>query len=86
MICHLHDPTLMAEVHRFRMVSQELDRVEEAMVDNEDQWGELATMKLKTIRRLEMANTLQRVQELDEGVMDNMLRSMAEGLQRGRCA
>ncbi len=76
----------MAEVHRFRMVSQELDRVEEAMVDNEDQWGELATMKLKTIRRLEMANTLQRVQELDEGVMDNMLRSMAEGLQRGRCA
>jgi len=50
MIRCLHDPSLMAEVHCFHMVSQELDRVEEAMVDSEDQWGELATMKLKTIR------------------------------------
>ncbi len=84
MIRHLHDPSLTVEVHCFRMVSQELDHVEEAMVDNEDQWGELAAMKLKTIRRLEMADALQRVQEQDEGLMDNALRSVAESLQCGR--
>ena len=61
MIHHLHNPSLTAEIHQFHMVLQELDRLEEAMVDNEDQWGELATMKLKTIRRLEMANTMAQI-------------------------
>jgi len=69
----LHDLSLMAEVHRFRMVTQELNRVEEVMIDNEDQWGELATMKLKMIRRLEMADALQRMQEQDEGLIDDAL-------------
>ncbi len=50
MIHHIHDPSLTAEVHRFCMVLQELDQVEEALIDNKDQWGELATMKLKTIQ------------------------------------
>jgi len=73
MIHRLHDPSLMVEIHCFCMVLQELDRVEEAMVDSEDQWGELATMKLKMIRRLEMADALQRVQENDEGLIDDAL-------------
>jgi len=63
MIHRLHDPSLTVEVHHFHMVSQELDRVEEVLIDMEDQWGELATMKLKTIRRLEMADVLQRMQD-----------------------
>ncbi len=54
MIKCLNDPSLTAEVHRFRMISQELDWVEEALIDSKDQWGELATMKLKTIRALSL--------------------------------
>jgi len=49
MIYHLHNLSLTAEVHHFHMVSQELDWVEEALLDSKDQWGELATMKLKKI-------------------------------------
>jgi len=77
MIRHLHDLSLMVEIHCFHMVSQELDRIEEAMVDNEDQWGELAMMKLKTIRRLEMANALQRMQVQDKGLVDDVLQLVA---------
>src|SRR6266702_3090225 len=61
MIHHLHDPSLTAEVHCFCMVLQELDWVEEALIDNKDQWGELATMKLKTIWRLKMVDVMQRL-------------------------
>ena len=64
----------MAEIHHFRMV------------DNEDQWGELAAMKLKMIRRLEMADTLQRIQEQDDGLIDDTLQSAVEGLQHGHRA
>ncbi len=56
------------------------------MVDSKDQWGELAAMKLKTIRRLEMADALQRMKEQDEGLIDNILQSCAEDSQRGRCS
>ncbi len=86
MIHCLHDPSLMAEIHHFCMVSQELNCVEEAMVDNEDQWGELAMMKLKMIRRLEMADALQRVQEQDDRLIDDTLQSTVEGSQCGHCA
>jgi len=86
MIHHLHDASLMAEIHHFCMVSQELDWVKEAIVENEDQWGELAAMKLKMIRRLEMADALQRLQEQDKGLIDDALQSIGESLQRGHCA
>ncbi len=85
MLHRLHDPSLTAEVHHFHMVLQELDQVEEALINNKDQWGELAAMKLTMIRRLEMADTLQRLQEQDEGLIDDALRAVAEGLQRGHC-
>ncbi len=39
-------------------MAQELERLEEAIVVGEDQWGELAGMHCKTIRRLEMADAL----------------------------
>ncbi len=58
MLCHLHDPLLMVEVHRFCMMSQELGCLEEAIAESEDRWGELTAMQCKTIQRLEMANVL----------------------------
>ncbi len=84
MIHCLNDPSLMVEVHRFCMVSQELKRLKEAMVANEDQWGGLAAMQVKTIQRLEMADTLLRIKGQDDGLIDDALRMAAEGLQRGR--
>ncbi len=83
MIHQLHDPSLTAEVHRFHMVSQEIDHLEEAMVDSEDRWGELAAMQLKTIQRLEMADALLRIKDQDDGLVDNILRSVGESAQRG---
>ncbi len=50
MIHHLNDPSLKAEVHQFRMMAQELERVEAAIAEGEDRWGELASMYCKTIR------------------------------------
>jgi len=86
MIHRLHDPSLTTEVHCFCMVSQELERLEEAMVKSEDRWGELAAMQVKTIRRLEMADALMRIKEQDEGPLDDVLRMAGETARRGRCA
>src|SRR6266702_4074305 len=82
-IARLGDPSLTAEIHRFRMLAQELERLEEAIAESEDQWGELAVMHCKTIRRLEMVDTLLRIQDQDEGLVDEALR-MGEA-QRGHC-
>jgi len=83
MIARLGDPSLAAEIHRFRMMAQELERLEEAIVEGEDRWGELAAMHCKTIRRLEMVDTLRRIQDQDDSLVDDALR-MGEA-QRGRC-
>ncbi len=74
MIRRLNDPSLMAKIHRFRIMAQELEWLEEAIAEGEDQWGELAGMHCRTIRRLEMADTLLRIQDQDEGLVDDILR------------
>ncbi len=66
------------------MVSQEIDHLEEAMVNSEDRWGELAAMQLKTIRRLEMADALLRIKDQDDGLVDDILQSVGESAQHGR--
>jgi len=64
-------------------MAQELERLEEAIAESEDRWGELAGMHCKTIRWLEMADALLRIQDQDEGLVDDVLRG---GEQRGRHA
>ncbi len=86
MIHRLNDPSLMAEVHRYRVMGQELERLEEAIAESEDRWGKLASMHCKTIRRLEMADVLARIQSQDEGLVDDALRSVGESERRGRRA
>ncbi len=83
MIRHLNDPSLAAEVHRFRVMGQELVRLEEAIVEGEDRWGELAGMHCRTIWRLEMVDALARIQDQDDGLVDDVLRGSE---QRGHCA
>jgi len=43
------DLSLKAEVHRFRMVTSELERMETVLVENEEAWGQLAAAKLGVI-------------------------------------
>src|SRR6266702_1449008 len=86
MIRRLNDPSLAAEVHRFQAMAQELERLEGAIAESEDRWGELAGMHCKTIRCLEMADALARIQDMDDGLVDDVLRSTKENEQRGRCA
>ncbi len=42
--------SLKVEVHRFRMVTSELERMEMVLVENEEAWGQLAAAKLGVIR------------------------------------
>jgi len=83
MIRRLNDPLLEAEVHWFRVMAQELGRLEEAIAESEDRWGEIAGMHCRTIRRLEMADALARIQDQEEGLVDDALRMTGSNGQRG---
>jgi len=84
MISRLNDPSLEAEIHQFRVMAQELGRLEEAIAENEDRWGEIAGMHCRTIRQLEMADALARIQDQDEGLVDDALRIVGKDEQHGR--
>ncbi len=84
MIRRLNNPSLEAEVHRFRVMAQELGRLEEAIAESKDRWGEIAGMHCRTIRRLEMADALARIQDQDNGLVDDALRMVGKDAQRGR--
>ncbi len=86
MIRRLNNPSLEAEVHQFRVMAQELGRLEEAIAESEDRWGEIAGMHCRTIRRLEMADALARIQDQDEGLVDDALRMRGHDGQHGRHA
>ena len=49
MINRIGDLSLMAEIHRFRVVTAELDRMEQVLVENKEAWGQLAAAKLGAI-------------------------------------
>ncbi len=77
------DLSLKAEVHRFRMVTAELERMETVLVENEEAWGQLAAAKLGAIRRLEMADANKRINMNNQGFVDDALR-VNEEILRGR--
>ena len=58
-VTHLKDPSLRAELHHYRAMSGELDRLEQLLINLEVKWGELAMQKLGTICCLEMANAME---------------------------
>ncbi len=63
---------------------QELGWLEEAIVESKDRWGEIAGMHCRTIQRLEMADALARIQDQDDGLVDDALRMAVGDEQRGR--
>jgi len=73
MIDRVGDLSLTAEVHRFRIITTELERMEQVLVENEEAWGQLTAAKLGTIRRLEMADAIERINARNEGFVDDAL-------------
>jgi len=73
LIDRTHDILLKAEVHRFHVITVELDRMERVLVENEDAWGQLAAAKLGVIRRLEMADAVERVNAANDRFVDDAL-------------
>ena len=69
-IAHLKDLLVRAEVHRYRSASSELDHLEQLLINLEAKWGELAAQKLGAIRRLEMANAMARIEEVQRDEVD----------------
>ncbi len=65
------------------MITNELERMETVLVENEEAWGQLAAAKLGTIRRLEMADANGRINANNQGFIDDALR-VNEGILRGR--
>src|SRR6266702_1059195 len=65
--------SLKAEVHRFRMITAELERMETVLVENEEAWGQLAAAKLGAIRQLEMADANGRINANNQGFVDDVL-------------
>ncbi len=82
LIKRVGDLSLTAEVHRFRIIAAELDRMEQVLVENEEAWGQLAAAKLGAIRRLEMADTIERINARNDGFVDDALR-LNEEILRG---
>jgi len=77
------DLSLKAEVHRFRTITSELERMETVLVENEEAWGQLAAAKLGVIRQLEMADVNGRINAQNLGFVDDALR-VNEEILRGR--
>jgi len=77
------DLSLKAEVHRFRMITSELERMETILVENKEAWGQLAAAKLGAIRRLEMADANARINANNQGFVDDVL-CVNEEILRGR--
>ncbi len=77
------DLSLKAEIHRFHMITNKLERMETVLVENEEAWGQLATAKLGVIRWLEMADVNKRINANNQGFVDDALR-VNEEILRGR--
>ena len=69
-IARLKDPSVRVEVHHYRLASREWDRLEQLLINLEAKWGKLATQKLGSIQRLEMANAMARIEEVGRDEVD----------------
>jgi hypothetical protein len=69
-VAELHDVTVRAEIVRYRSLSADLVYLEGRLMDLERQWGEMSAKKLGSIRRLEMANVLARLETQRGHILD----------------
>jgi len=74
LIERMKDISLKAEIHCFHVITVELDRMEQVLVENEEAWGQLASAKLGAIQRLEMADAIECINSMNDGFVDDALR------------
>ena len=78
----LGDESVIAEIHRFRILTQEGDRIEARIIELEKAFGDVQALKLGSIRRMEMADVTARLEERRTGMLD--YRELWPDVVRGR--
>jgi len=78
----LGDESVIAEIHRFRVLTQEGDRIEARIIELEKAFGDVQALKLGSIRRMEMADVMVRLEERRTGMLD--YRELWPDVVRGR--
>ncbi len=66
----LGDESVIAEIHRFRVLTQEGDCIEARIIELEKAFRDVQALKLGSIRRMEMADVTARLEERRTGMLD----------------
>ena len=85
-IVTLRDQSLEGEVHRFCMLGEEAIQLNVHMQELEKVWGTVEAAQLACVRRLEMADTLARIEDVEEHTQARALgldKSFSEVVHRG---
>ncbi|KAH9027169.1 hypothetical protein EDB85DRAFT_2172848 [Lactarius pseudohatsudake] len=69
----IHDPSLTAEVHRYRAAAREEERLNQRIDDLIAALGEVAGQSTSSHRRLEMANAMERIEDEAGTMVDHEL-------------
>ena len=69
-LAQMNDVTVRAEVVRYHALTADVAYLEGRLMDLEKQWGEISAKKLGCIRRLEMANVLDRLTDVRMDIID----------------
>src|SRR6266702_1674277 len=64
------DKSVIAEIHHFQTLTQEGDRIEARIIELERAFGDVQALKLGSIRHMEMANVMARLEERQAGMLD----------------
>jgi len=78
----LGDKSVTAEIHRFRILTQEGDRIKACIIELEKAFGEVQALKLGSIRCMEMVDVMARLEERRMGMLD--YRELWPDVVRGR--
>src|SRR6266702_1572288 len=66
----LGDESVIAEIHHFRTLTQEGDRIEARIIELEKAFGDVQALKLGSIRHMEMVDVMARLEEHRTGMLD----------------
>ncbi len=64
------DKLVIAEIHCFRTLTQEGDRIEAWIIELEKAFGDVQALKLRSIRHMEMADVMAWLEERRAGMLD----------------
>ncbi len=66
----LGDESVIAEIHHFRILTQEGNRIEACIIKLEKAFGDVQALKLGSIRCMEMVDVMARLEEHRTGMLD----------------